>query len=270
MKFKGILLVCVSAMTASAWADETSPKSDLPVTILEKNVASQVMLDTSTADGKGDLFEAADQTVFIHPASAGPFEMVPDKASIAGVAECIASSLTPAEVRSLVITAAREENVDERLALAVAGQESGFNANALSDKGALGAMQLMPGTATDLKVNRCDPADNARGGVRYLKSLMAQFGNPVFALAAYNAGPDTVARYKGIPPFPETVQYVAQVLNRYYGAPEQQADNMAVAALVPEGVATKTRKPSKISAGSGQAGSPDAQVWSSGFVMHLN
>lgn len=193
--------------------------------------------------------------------------MVPDTVAVAGVAECTASSLTTAEVQALVIKASREEGFDERLALAVAGQESGFNANALSDKGALGAMQLMPGTASDLTVNRCDPADNARGGVRYLKALMVQFGNPVFALAAYNAGPDNVLKHKGIPPFPETVQYVARVLNRYYGAPEPQRYMGVVAALVPAAKPTKPRSPTKIVPASGP---PEAQLWASGFVMHLN
>lgn len=267
MKFKGILLVCVSVATTSAWADGTAPKSDLPMTFLAKNEESQLIFDTSTAEGKGDLLQLDGGDVFIHPASAGPFEMVPDTVAVAGVAECAVSSLSPAEVQALVIKASREEGFDEKLALAVAGQESGFNANALSDKGAFGAMQLMPGTASDLKVNRCDPADNARGGVRYLKSLMTQFGNPVFALAAYNAGPDNVLKHKGIPPFPETVQYVARVLNRYYGAPEPQRDMGVVAALVPTAKPTKPRSPTKIVPASGP---PEAQVWASGFVMHLN
>lgn len=267
MKFKTILLVCVSVATTSAWADGTASKSDLLVTVLEKNMSSQLILDTSTADGKGDLLGPVDGEVFIHPASAGPFEMVPDTSAAAGIAECAASSLTYAEVQALVIKASHEEGFDQKLALAVAGQESGFNANALSYKGALGAMQLMPATAADLKVNRCDPADNARGGVRYLKALMTQFGNPVFALAAYNAGPDNVVKHKGIPPFPETVQYVARVLNRYYGAPELQQDKAVVAALVPDAKPKKPRSPTKIVPATG---APDAQPWASGFVMHLN
>jgi hypothetical protein len=267
MKFKTILLVCVSVATTSAWADGTATKSDLPVTILEKNMSSQLILDMSTAEGKNDLLRPVDGEVFIHPTSAGPFEMVPDTIAAAGIGECAASSLTPAEVQALVIKASQEEGFDQRLALAVAGQESGFNANAISNNGALGAMQLMPGTAADLKVNRCDPADNARGGVRYLKALMTQFGNPVFALAAYNAGPDKVLKHKGIPPFPETVQYVARVLNRYYGAPEPQRDTAVVAALVPDARPTKPRSPTKILPVSG---APDAQLWASGFVMHLN
>jgi len=267
MKFKCFLLVGLGLTAASAWADGTSPKSDLPITVLEKNMSSQLVLDTSTAGGKGDLLLPADQTVFIQPASAGPFEMVPDKVPGAAVAECAVSSLPQAEVQALVIKAAQEEGFDGKLALAVAGQESGFNPNALSDKGAFGTMQLMPATAADLKVNRCNPADNTRGGVHYLKSLMAKFGNPVFALAAYNAGPDAVAKYKGVPPFQETVQYVAQVLNRYYGAPEPQQDNVVVAALVPAKSPKKLHTSTNIVPASS---TPERQVWASGFVMHLN
>jgi hypothetical protein len=267
MKYLGAMLVWTGVVTASAWADEPSSKSDLPVTILEKRTLPQVIFDTSTTEGKGDLFVPSTTDVLIHPVSSGPFEMVPDKTSLSAVAECALSSLTAEEVRNLVIKAARDENVDEKLALAVSAQESGFNANALSEKGALGAMQLMAGTATDLGVNRCDPLDNARGGVRYLKSLLAQFGNPVFALAAYNAGPNNVTKHKGIPPFPETVQYVAQVLNRYYGAPEPQSDGMAVASLGPDRVIAKPHLAKKNKA---VADPPDGQVWASGFVMHLN
>ena len=193
--------------------------------------------------------------------------MIPDETAVSGVAECTGSTLTPEDMRALVITAASEERFDEKLALAVAAQESGFNPNALSDKGAIGAMQLMPGTASDLKVNRCDPADNARGGVRYLKTLSAQFGNPVFALAAYNAGPDNVVKYKGIPPFPETVQYVARVLNRYYGAPDPRRDSTVVADVTPVRPPAKPRSPTKFVTASG---SPESQAWASGFVMHLN
>jgi hypothetical protein len=96
----------------------------------KKNMSSQLILDMSTAEGKGDLLRPVDGEVFIHPTSAGPFEMVPDTIAAAGVAECAASSLTPAEVQALVIKASQEEGFDQRLALAVAGQESGFNANA--------------------------------------------------------------------------------------------------------------------------------------------
>ena len=94
--------------------------------------------------------------------------------------------------------------------------ESGGNANAVSRKGARGLMQLMPGTAGQLGVkNSFDAAENVDGGVRYLMQLLQQFNYDVAkALAAYNAGPQRVAQYKGVPPYRETRAYVARIIQR--------------------------------------------------------
>ncbi len=87
---------------------------------------------------------------------------------------------------------------------------------AISPKGAIGLMQLMPATAADLKVAADDPADNARGGARYLRDLLIRYHNDAaLALAAYNAGPGAVAKFGGVPPYPETRQYIARVLREY-------------------------------------------------------
>ena len=95
--------------------------------------------------------------------------------------------------------------------------ESGGNANAVSPKGARGLMQLMPGTANQLGVkNSFDAAQNVDGGVRYLIQLLQQFNYDVAkALAAYNAGPQRVAEYKGVPPYRETRAYVARIIRDY-------------------------------------------------------
>ncbi|MDG1459105.1 MAG: lytic transglycosylase domain-containing protein [Pseudoprimorskyibacter sp.] len=104
--------------------------------------------------------------------------------------------------------AARRYAIPEDLFLRLVQQESGWNANALSHKGAIGLAQLMPGTARYLNVNPNDPRQNLLGGARYLREQFDTFGSWRLALAAYNAGPQAVERYKGIPPYTETKNYV--------------------------------------------------------------
>jgi len=106
---------------------------------------------------------------------------------------------------------ARQEGIDPELMLRVIQQESSGNPNAQSKKGAFGYMQLMPGTANDLGVDRTDPADNMRGGARYLRQQLDEFHTVPLALAAYNAGPGNVSKYGGIPPFKETINYVSRI-----------------------------------------------------------
>jgi soluble lytic murein transglycosylase-like protein len=116
--------------------------------------------------------------------------------------------------------AASVYQLDEALLHAVISVESGYNSRIVSKKGAVGLMQLMPGTAKRYKIkNSFDPAQNIQGGAQYLSSLLAQFDNNVqLALAAYNAGENNVRKYGGhIPPFPETVAYVPKVMGLYAG-----------------------------------------------------
>lgn len=104
--------------------------------------------------------------------------------------------------------AARKHGVPEDLFLRLVQQESGWNPNARSHKGAQGLAQLMPGTAAKLGVNPADPVQNLDGGARYLRMMYNTFGDWRLALAAYNAGPGAVSKYKGIPPYRETKNYV--------------------------------------------------------------
>jgi len=117
-------------------------------------------------------------------------------------------------LNSLVDQAAGQYAVDKALVQAVIHAESDFNAHAVSAKGAIGLMQLMPETAERYGVRDLfDPGQNIRAGVRYLRDLLDAFGNDArLALAAYNAGEKSVLRYGGVPPFPETVNYVDRVL----------------------------------------------------------
>ena len=118
-------------------------------------------------------------------------------------------------VRQQISTAASAYALDPKLVEAVAWRESRFHAGALSAKGAIGVMQLMPGTARDLGVDPHDPVQNIRGGALYLRRMMSAFGGDVrLALAAYNAGPAAVRKHGGVPPYAETQAYVTSILGR--------------------------------------------------------
>lgn len=108
--------------------------------------------------------------------------------------------------------AAQQHGIPEDLFLRLVQQESGFNASAVSPKGATGLAQLMPGTAQQLGVDINNPQQNLEGGARYLKQMHARFGNWPHALAAYNAGPEAVQKHGGIPPYAETQGYVLAIL----------------------------------------------------------
>lgn len=124
------------------------------------------------------------------------------------------ASRNPQEFEHLITAASAKYGVSASLIRAVIQAESGYNPQAVSRAGAGGLMQLMPGTARQLKVaDRFDPGQNVDGGVRYLKFLLDTFkGDVSLALAAYNAGLSNVAKYGGIPPFEETRTYVSRVL----------------------------------------------------------
>lgn len=126
------------------------------------------------------------------------------------------------EVEALIHKYGNMYGVDPSLVRAVMRHESGFNPQAVSPKGAQGLMQLMPGTADLMGVsNPFDPEQNIAGGVGYLRHCLDRFNNDVtLALAAYNAGPDRVARTGGVPAIPETQSYVKNVMETYTGKPQ--------------------------------------------------
>lgn len=118
-------------------------------------------------------------------------------------------------VTTAINSSAIRHALAQELIGAVAWQESRMRQDAVSPKGARGVMQLMPATATELHVNPHDLASNVDGGAAYLARLLGRFdGDIVKTLAAYNAGPEAVERYHGVPPYPETQAYVAAVLER--------------------------------------------------------
>ena len=122
------------------------------------------------------------------------------------------------DYRALASQIAQQEGVPTDLFLRLVNQESRFRPNAVSEAGAMGLAQLMPGTARDLGVDPNDPVQNLTGGARYLRQQLDAFGTPELALAAYNAGPGNVRKYGGIPPFKETQNYVSTILGTGGGA----------------------------------------------------
>jgi hypothetical protein len=148
------------------------------------------------------------------------------------------------DYRAIATQIAQREGVPVDLFLRMIGQESAWNAGALSPKGASGLAQLMPGTARDLGVDPNDPIQNMTGGARYLRQQLDTFGRPDLALAAYNAGPGAVKKHGGIPPYRETQDYVRKIL----GDNEGQAvadDAMTALGLKPQGILTPKNTESK-------------------------
>jgi soluble lytic murein transglycosylase-like protein len=139
-----------------------------------------------------------------------------------------AAAAQPAAVlspRELVEQAARKQGLPANFVHLVAQAESGYQVNAVSPKGAVGLMQLMPETARMLGADANDPAQNVEAGVRYLRELLLKYQDKPDqvrrALAAYNAGPGAVERYDGVPPYRETQMYVEKVLSEYKRRTEQ-------------------------------------------------
>jgi soluble lytic murein transglycosylase-like protein len=138
--------------------------------------------------------------------------------SIGSVAEKISYK---GDFNKIIDYAAKKYNISSSIIKAVIKAESDFNPSVVSTAGAMGLMQLMPGTARSLGVNDAfDPVENIEGGVKYLKEMLEKFGgNLELALAAYNAGPGNVVKYGGIPPFDETQNYVKKIMGYIKNAP---------------------------------------------------
>ncbi len=154
-------------------------------------------------------------------------------ASIPAPSDSAKSGPAPA-LNDVVNIASAAYHLDPELVNSVIHAESGFNARAVSPKGARGLMQLMPSTANQLGVNDAfDPEANVAGGSRYLRELLERYNfDLVKALAAYNAGPERVEQYQGVPPFRETHAYVARIVHEYNTkkiAQEKEAKQQAAA-----------------------------------------
>lgn len=118
-------------------------------------------------------------------------------------------------VKAAIVKHSIEMGVDPAIALSIAKTESGFRHEARSSHGAVGVFQLMPSTARRMGLNPYSMDDNIKGGIMYYKSMYKMFGSMELALAAYNAGPGNVKKYRAVPPFSETRRFVAKIMTDY-------------------------------------------------------
>jgi soluble lytic murein transglycosylase-like protein len=213
-------------MSASSWA--ASPE-DAP-----KHMTSVVRSDARTGKLVRSVVVSA-RTV--NERSIAPAVIAPRVISPAA-SPAAPETPVPSGINELVESIAAQHDLSPQLIHAVIKTESNYNTHAISPKGALGLMQLIPSTARRFGVDHVfDPVENIQGGARYLKYLLELYDNDYpLALAAYNAGEAAVARYNGIPPFPETLNYVVQVKNnlqKLVAAQAKQAPPPAAAPVPP-------------------------------------
>ena len=143
---------------------------------------------------------------------AGSTRLKPATSHAVAVAEATYVGAYSGPYLTLARDAARRHGIPEDLFARLVQQESGWNPAAVSQKGARGLAQLMPATAAGLGVDPADPSQNLDGGARYLRRQFERFGDWRLALAAYNAGPEAVARHGGVPPYAETMGYVVAIM----------------------------------------------------------
>lgn len=126
-----------------------------------------------------------------------------------------AEAVSKVTIKELIVKHSLEMGLDPAMALSIAKAESGFCHEKRSKYGAIGVFQLMPSTAKRMGYNPYHVNDNIKGGIQYYKLMYKMFGTPELALAAYNAGPGNVKKYKGVPPFNETRKFVASIMSSY-------------------------------------------------------
>lgn len=145
-------------------------------------------------------------------------------------------------VKAAIVKHALEMGVDPAIALSIARTESGFRHEARSSHGAVGVFQLMPSTARRMGLNPYSLNDNIKGGIMYYKMMYKMFGSMELALAAYNAGPGNVKKYKAVPPYAETKRFVNKIMTDYHKY-KANPDPMMVKAVKPVKPVSQAKPP---------------------------
>lgn len=145
-------------------------------------------------------------------------------------------------VKATIVKHAIEMGVDPAIALSIARTESGYRHEARSNHGAVGVFQLMPSTARRMGLNPYSLNDNIKGGIMYYKMMYKMFGSMELALAAYNAGPGNVKRYKAVPPYAETKRFVSKIMTDYHRLKANPDPAMVKAAAAKKAASTPQAK----------------------------
>ena len=222
IRYVALLIMAVCSIQYAILAEiREEPRPDL----------SRLALDLEATQSFSVLVNLiSDSRVGLH-GSFDPAAVVAVEAPRLDVVDGVASTMIFAQdeyLQRIITYYSDYYQVDPLLVSLIMEQESGYDPFALSSAGAMGLMQLMPDTAWMLGVeDPWDPEENVEGGVRYFAQQMDRFGRLDLALAAYNAGPGAVEQWGGLPPYPETVEYVSNILGRYR-AEQEKAEQEAV------------------------------------------
>ena len=191
----------------------------------------RIHADSHSADGSVIRLQTNQGVIEIQASAVASFEQeeyTPPATAATTVSVTASPTLKPILTpQELITQAAIHAGLPPAFVQSVARAESGYRQDAVSPKGAIGLMQLMPKTAAALNADPLDPAQNAEAGAKYLRNLLQRYENDPHqvskAVAAYNAGPAAVDKYGGVPPYAETIQYVKRVLEQYE---KEQAANL--------------------------------------------
>jgi soluble lytic murein transglycosylase-like protein len=241
-----ISLAALGALATTAWAGELVTLRNGFALHCDHHAGIEGHVRLYLGAGEDNYIEFAaqdisgvDQVADPPPAALGPND---EAARISEPAK--GAKLSPADLHQMLAKAGGEHNLDADLLASLVKAESGGNVRAVSHAGARGLMQLMPGTASELGVkDSFKPDQNVRGGSAYLDALLIRYNDKLaLALAAYNAGPAAVDKYRGIPPYSETRAYVARVIhefNRRVLAREALAKQTVASAAAQNGIGTR-------------------------------